>query len=113
MSIYGNLPPVQGDIARTRQQQSDRLQKQRAETPQTSESGGSSTASAKDSTDGLDEGALRQVKELAAQVQQADHSNLHRLEDLRERIANGEYTAKPEELADILLPVLRGEHPLS
>jgi anti-sigma28 factor (negative regulator of flagellin synthesis) len=110
MSIYGNLPPVQGDVARTRQQQSDRLQKQRAETAQPNESTTTSSGSAKDS---LDEGALRQVKELAAQVQQADHSSIHRLEDLRERIANGEYTAQPEELADILLPVLRGEHPLS
>ena len=53
----------------------------------------------KSSIDALDEGALSQVKALAAQVQQADHGNLHRLEDLQERpIAQGDYTAEPEEL---------------
>ena len=45
------------------------------------------------------------------QVSQAD-LNLHRLDDLRERIASGDYEAEPKELAEILLPVLRGQHPL-
>ena len=69
----------------------------------------SSSDSARTAVDSVDSAQLDRVRELAAQVQQTDAAQAHRLGELRERVASGDYTADPEELANILLPVLRGE----
>ena len=110
MSIYGNLPPVNSEQART-QQKLDRVQRERTESAGAAAS--DATTDTNQEVDRLDTNTLDQAEALAQKVRDADSTSLHRLEDLRERIASGEYDADPVELAEILLPVLRGEHPLS
>ncbi len=44
-------------------------------------------------------------------LKQVDPARLHRVEDLRARIAAGEYRATAEELADPVLDALLGERP--
>ena len=110
MSIYGNLPPVNPEQTRARQQ-ADRVERDRS--PTTTHLTTDQPDPSPGQVDHVDRNTLAQAQALAKHLQEASTPSLHRLEDLRERIASGEYDAEPAELAEILLPVLRGEHPLS
>lgn len=59
-----------------------------------------SSASAADAVNFGDAGAIERYVSV---LKTMDPANLHKVEDLRARIADGSYTADPEELADLLL----------
>lgn len=67
--------------------------------------GGKRSASA-DSAPAADQasfGDAEAIGRYVAVLKTMNPANLHKVEDLRARIADGSYTADPEELADLLL----------
>lgn len=66
---------------------------------------GTPTAAAgvKSATDQVSFGDAGAIERYVAVLKTMDPTNLHKVEDLRARIADGSYTADPQELADMLL----------
>lgn len=68
--------------------------------------GGGKRAAGSDSTPTADQanfGDAEAIGRYVAVLKTMNPANLHKVEDLRARIADGSYTADPEELADLLL----------
>lgn len=99
MDIRPDPPPALDPLGR--QRQSERAA--RAERTAAGSGGEAGRAGSRVDLAGVD------VDRFVAELATHDPVDLHRVEDLRERIANGDYRADPEELADGLLEALNQE----
>ncbi len=70
--------------------------------------GGSAREESSASADAVDMRRSQSVERLVAALRSSEPVDIHRIEDLRARIADGSYQARPEELVDGLLAVIDG-----
>lgn len=83
------------------------MRKRQLEQARTSDAAGAKGGEAKDSVEltTKDQGTIARY---VGVLKGMDPTNLHKLEDLKARIANGSYTADAEELADMILGLSDG-----
>jgi len=96
-------PEASGIDPLARQRQLERLQQERRDEAQ--ERAPASGAREGDAQVDVRSAATERFVRILSEM---DPSDLHKVEDLRERIADGSYTARPEELVDPLLEALIG-----
>ena len=98
MEIHGDRPL--DPAPRRRQADAARGQRSAADSARTSATGGAAGAAA-DAT--FSPGDSASVARMVGVLRNMSPADVHKVDKLKERIANGSYSADPEELTDLLL----------